>query len=246
MMAKKAKKVAKKSREEGRKKKAKAAKKKATAAKKSRKSKKAAKKKTLPKATATDPVATGPVARLLPPANSVTVRMYRIGHGDCFLLAFATADPDKPVYVLIDCGYKPGSPAFINTTAREIGQHIVAATGGRVHVAVITHEHQDHVNGITETNFDRPHHRRSLVRLDRRSGRRRCQRPAQEIQGQAAWPDRRAQSPRGSGRRQTGRAAGRFHLVRVRRDDDEAFNPAADDRHARRRRGRRRRRTRSR
>ncbi|MFH1342839.1 MAG: hypothetical protein ABIL01_16800 [Pseudomonadota bacterium] len=126
--------------------------KKATAAKKSGKSKKAAKKKTV-KTTTSGPVATGPVSRLLPPANSVTVRMYRIGHGDCFLLAFATADPNKPLYVLIDCGYKPGSPAFINTNAREICQHIVAATGGRVHVAVITHEHQDHVNGITAANF---------------------------------------------------------------------------------------------
>jgi hypothetical protein len=79
--------------------------------------------------------------------------MYRIGHGDCFLLAFATSDQNKPIYVLIDCGYKPGSPAYINTNAKEIAQHIVVATGGRVHVAVITHEHQDHVNGITETNF---------------------------------------------------------------------------------------------
>jgi beta-lactamase superfamily II metal-dependent hydrolase len=103
---------------------------------------------------ATAPASGGPVARLLPPPNSVTVRFYRIGHGDCFLLAFATTDPNKPVYVLIDCGYKPGSPAFINTKAKEIGQHIVAATGGRVHVAVITHEHQDHVNGITEANFN--------------------------------------------------------------------------------------------
>lgn len=152
-MAKKAKKAAKKKVvKKAAKTKAKAAKK-ATAAKKSGQAKKAAKKKTAPKATATEPVVTGPMTRLLPPANSVTVRMYRIGHGDCFLIAFATADPNKPVYVLIDCGYKPGSPAYINTKAREIGQHIVAATGGRVHVAVITHEHQDHVNGITAANF---------------------------------------------------------------------------------------------
>lgn len=151
-MAKKAKKVAKKKVAKKAARKANAAKK-ATAAKRSRKSRKPAKKKTLPRATPTDPVVAGAVARLRPPPNSVTVRMYRIGHGDCFLIAFATADPDKPVYVLIDCGYKPGSPAFINTTAREICQHIVAATGGRIHVAVITHEHQDHVNGITAANF---------------------------------------------------------------------------------------------
>jgi beta-lactamase superfamily II metal-dependent hydrolase len=94
-----------------------------------------------------------PLSRLFPPPSCVTVRMYRIGHGDCFLLAFATDDPNKPAYVLIDCGYKPGSQAFINTNAKEIGQHIVAATGGHVQVAVITHEHQDHVNAISTTNF---------------------------------------------------------------------------------------------
>ena len=154
-MAKKAKKKAAKAKKSTR-----AAKKKA-ARKTSAKTKRAAKKRTARKTTSTvtAPVATDPVARLLPPANSVTVRMYRIGHGDCFLLAFATNDPNKPIYVLIDCGYKPGSPAHIDTkgmpkpTAKDIGQHIVATTGGRVHVAVITHEHQDHVNGITETNF---------------------------------------------------------------------------------------------
>lgn len=98
--------------------------------------------------------------RLLPPENGVTVRMYRIGHGDCFLLAFASDTKDKPVYVLIDCGYKPGSPQkFIKpTTEKEtqiakITNNIRKATGGFLDVAVITHEHQDHVNGITEANF---------------------------------------------------------------------------------------------
>jgi hypothetical protein len=79
--------------------------------------------------------------------------MYRTGHGDCFLLAFDGEVPGKPVYVLIDCGYKPGSPAFIGTSIKDIGKNILAATGGHIDVAVITHEHQDHVNGITDANF---------------------------------------------------------------------------------------------
>ena len=92
--------------------------------------------------------------RLLPPADGATIRMYRTGHGDCFLLAFAGASADKPVYVLIDCGYKPGSPSHINTNIADITRSIREATGGHIDVAVITHEHQDHVNGITEKNFD--------------------------------------------------------------------------------------------
>jgi beta-lactamase superfamily II metal-dependent hydrolase len=91
--------------------------------------------------------------RLKPPAGGATVRMYRTGHGDCFLLAFAGKSARKPVYVLIDCGYKPGSPKFIGTNARDIGASIRDATGGHIDVAVITHEHQDHVNGISATNF---------------------------------------------------------------------------------------------
>lgn len=91
--------------------------------------------------------------RLMPPPGGAVVRMYRIGHGDCFLIAFAGDAPDKPAYVLIDCGYKPGSPGHIHTTVAEIADDLRAATGGHLDVAVVTHEHQDHVNGITARNF---------------------------------------------------------------------------------------------
>jgi beta-lactamase superfamily II metal-dependent hydrolase len=104
--------------------------------------------------TAPDPIpATDGDGPLIPPEGGATVRMYRTGHGDCFLLAFAGDDRDRPAYVLIDCGYKPGSPKHINTNVKDITASIRAATGGRIDVAVITHEHQDHVNGITEKNF---------------------------------------------------------------------------------------------
>src|SRR5262249_39207079 len=64
--------------------------------------------------------------------------------------------PDRPAYVLIDCGYKPGSnrEKYINVSIREITKNIREATGGHIDVAVITHEHQDHVNGITKANFE--------------------------------------------------------------------------------------------
>jgi beta-lactamase superfamily II metal-dependent hydrolase len=89
------------------------------------------------------------------PPGGAAVRMYRIGHGDCFLIAFEGETPGKPAYVLIDCGYKPGSPGMLAqpTKVEEIGRDILNTTGGFVDVAVITHEHQDHVNGFTPTNF---------------------------------------------------------------------------------------------
>jgi phosphoribosyl 1,2-cyclic phosphodiesterase len=60
--------------------------------------------------------------------------------------------------VLIDCGYKPGSPGKLTqpTKVIEIGSHIIATTGGFIDVAIVTHEHQDHVNGLTSSNFPGP------------------------------------------------------------------------------------------
>jgi hypothetical protein len=94
-------------------------------------------------------------APLIPPPGGAAVRMYRIGHGDCFLIAFASQNPAKPAYVMIDCGYKPGSPNKLKkpTTAAAIGKHIIDSTNGFVDVAIVTHEHQDHVNALTPTNF---------------------------------------------------------------------------------------------
>jgi beta-lactamase superfamily II metal-dependent hydrolase len=80
--------------------------------------------------------------------------MYRIGHGDCFLLAFPGKTKTKPVHVLIDCGFKPGSQKTIDTNADAVVADIREATGGYIDVAVITHEHQDHVNAITAKRFE--------------------------------------------------------------------------------------------
>lgn len=99
-------------------------------------------------------VASGITGRLLPPPGGVVIRMYRIGHGDCFLLGFDGDRPGQPAYLLIDCGYKPGSPQFLNTTIRQVTESIRHATGGHIDVVVVTHEHQDHVNGFTKENFD--------------------------------------------------------------------------------------------
>lgn len=84
------------------------------------------------------------------PKSGVTVRMYRQGHGDCFLLAFPPEEGADPVYVLIDCGYKPGSQTSLShgMSIKGVVDHLREETGGRIDLAVITHEHQDHCNGI--------------------------------------------------------------------------------------------------
>lgn len=73
----------------------------------------------------------------------VAVRMYRQGLGDCFLVTLRRED-GTPWRMLIDCGVILGTP---DTTERlkEVIANLVADTGGRLDVLVITHEHYDHV-----------------------------------------------------------------------------------------------------
>ena len=69
--------------------------------------------------------------------------MYRQGLGDCFLVTLRRED-GTPWRMLIDCGVILGTP---DTTERlkEVIANLVADTGGRLDVLVITHEHYDHV-----------------------------------------------------------------------------------------------------
>jgi hypothetical protein len=99
--------------------------------------------------------------RMEAPASGVTVRMYRTGLGDCFLLAFPKTqtqdDPRKVFYLLIDCGVFYGTTGGADRV-KEIARYIKAATRktdapdapSKIDVLVITHEHWDHVSGFHE------------------------------------------------------------------------------------------------
>lgn len=92
------------------------------------------------------PASTAGAAQIMmPPPSGVSIRMYRQGHGDCFLLAFRQED-GRPYYILIDCGMKKGSS--LSCTMEEVAGNIRAATGGHLDLVVITHEHEDHVSGF--------------------------------------------------------------------------------------------------
>ncbi|HEV2853095.1 MAG TPA: MBL fold metallo-hydrolase [Thermoanaerobaculia bacterium] len=86
---------------------------------------------------------------MIPPAGGVTVRMYRHGLGDCFLLAFPTRRGKRPCYVLIDCGVLMGTEK-----AKEKMEAVAASlrdsTGGRIDVLVATHQHWDHLSGFVQ------------------------------------------------------------------------------------------------
>ena len=86
---------------------------------------------------------------LSPPASGVTIRMYRQGLGDCFLLAFPTRQAGQAFYMLIDCGVIFGTqnPSQV---MQAVATDIEAATGGDIHLLVATHEHWDHLSGFIQ------------------------------------------------------------------------------------------------
>lgn len=77
----------------------------------------------------------------------VTVRMYRQGLGDCFLISIWGT---RPFHMLIDCGVWDVSKEAakrVHDCAEDIKQTI---GGKRLDLLVITHEHWDHVSGFSE------------------------------------------------------------------------------------------------
>lgn len=118
--------------------------------------KKAPGKASTPGAVPSLPVAGG---RLIPPPHGVTVRMYRQGFGDCYLLAFGDGDGGAPRYMLIDCGLVMSSASRSEKLGAVINDVVLATGGtpngdkaatvkGSIDVLVTTHEHYDHVAGF--------------------------------------------------------------------------------------------------
>jgi hypothetical protein len=101
-----------------------------------------------------------PAPTMKAPESGVTVRMYRQGLGDCFLLAFPPTGGKtrgkRPCFMLIDCGVLLGTPGG-DDRVREVAAHILESTGGRIDVLVATHEHWDHLSGFEQARdlFDK-------------------------------------------------------------------------------------------
>ena len=77
----------------------------------------------------------------------ITIRMYNVGLGDCFLLRFKAPGRERDRFMLIDCGLFRGSDAE-KETLQAVVEDIAKTTKGRLDVVVATHEHQDHLSGF--------------------------------------------------------------------------------------------------
>jgi hypothetical protein len=78
----------------------------------------------------------------------IKIRMYRQGLGDCFLITIPRKQ-QSPFFVVIDCGVILGT---LNPKAimAQVVEHIIATTGGHIHLLVATHEHWDHISGFAQ------------------------------------------------------------------------------------------------
>jgi len=82
--------------------------------------------------------------------ESVRIRMYEVGHGDCFLLKFRyQGQADR--HVLIDCGTTAATWQEQYRRLREVASDIKEECGGKLDVVVATHPHRDHIGGFARS-----------------------------------------------------------------------------------------------
>jgi hypothetical protein len=99
------------------------------------------------------------------PESGAEIRMYRAGHGDCFLLTFRKTNGD-PFHMLLDCGMKGGSETIETMSLSDILTEIHETTGGVLDLVAVTHEHEDHVSGFPDPDdADHPFQAFRVLRL---------------------------------------------------------------------------------
>lgn len=78
----------------------------------------------------------------------LSVRMYNVGFGDCFLIRYQVAD--RPRRVLIDCGsHLSGSgPRPLSKVVQRIIADVDDGDGPHIDVVIATHRHYDHIAGF--------------------------------------------------------------------------------------------------
>jgi hypothetical protein len=103
---------------------------------------------------ATKKRANKPVKNVVPkPARKITVRMYRQGLGDCFLIALPQTGT-SPFYIMIDCGVILGTPDAASKMQNVVQDIINTTKGdgkkGHINLLLATHEHWDHLSGFNQ------------------------------------------------------------------------------------------------
>ncbi|NEN06012.1 hypothetical protein G3T36_09005 [Diaminobutyricibacter tongyongensis] len=121
-------------------------------------------------ATAADATAstTSPGTEATPTATTktettVSVRMYNVGFGDCFVVTVSRGD--QVWRMLVDCGVHSQGRAKVDGVSRTIAEVVKAViadlaevtptgTPPRLDVVVATHHHQDHITGFAVPDWE--------------------------------------------------------------------------------------------
>src|ERR1700752_309244 len=80
--------------------------------------------------------------------QSLVMRSYQVGFGDCYLLTFQYNGGTKDRPVLIDFGSTGQPKSAGDKLMLRVAQDIKAVTGGKLHAVVATHRHKDHISGF--------------------------------------------------------------------------------------------------
>jgi hypothetical protein len=77
--------------------------------------------------------------------TQVKIRMYCLGTGDCFIYKFFTGAKEK-FTMMVDCGSCTGTDKEFLPYVTDLKSYVK----GQVDLLVVTHEHNDHVNGFSK------------------------------------------------------------------------------------------------
>jgi hypothetical protein len=83
-------------------------------------------------------------ARTIP--NSITIRMYNVGFGDCFLVSFHYAKQDR--HMLIDYGSTAAPKNARGKYMKGVANDIQKQCKGKLDILVASHRHRDHISGF--------------------------------------------------------------------------------------------------
>ena len=80
--------------------------------------------------------------------NSLTIRSYQVGFGDCFLLTFHYKGKAGDRHVLIDFGSTGTKASMGKNLMLRVAQDIQKQCNGKLHAIIATHRHKDHISGF--------------------------------------------------------------------------------------------------
>lgn len=84
--------------------------------------------------------------------EEITVRMYDVGFGDCFLVTIPTSKGNRTI--LFDCGSVKNGSRDMNDVVKGVIQDVTGNDGPRIDVVVCTHRHKDHIAGFSRSEWN--------------------------------------------------------------------------------------------